>query len=283
MKIQCPKLNFSKLLMLFIVSTVFISCGTYQQATIEDGIYSDEIDTNRKKKVLVVNENAYADYNADYFAEELDLVDEINREDIFLEEDEYNTIDGANVATEAEKTLTYTPNQSWGSGENNDVVININFRQDPFWMGDVWAFNPYRFNYWSFNRRRFNNWWWRNNYFYGNGWNNYYVPYRWRRSNINGRRGTVSPRTRSTRVIRTRPTRTRTIPNDVRPTKTPIPNNVRTIRTPIRRSDVRPPMRTVTPPINNTPNNIRPVRTNTRTTTQPRRSKPTNIKKDNLK
>ena len=92
MKIQCPKLNFSKLLMLFIVSTVFISCGTYQQATIEDGIYSDEIDTNRKKKVLVVNENAYADYNADYFAEELDLVDEINREDIFLEEDEYNTI-----------------------------------------------------------------------------------------------------------------------------------------------------------------------------------------------
>ena len=127
-----------------------------------------------KKKVLVVNENAYADYNADYFAEELDLVDEINREDIFLEEDEYNTIDGANVATEAEKTLTYTPNQSWGSGENNDVVININFRQDPFWMGDVWAFNPYRFNYWSFNRRRFNNWWWRNNYFYGNGWNNYY-------------------------------------------------------------------------------------------------------------
>ena len=174
MKIQYTKLNFSKLLMLFAVNAVLISCGTYQHATIEDGIYANENDTKRKKKVVVVNERAYSDYNADYFAEELDLVDEINSEDIFLEEDEYNTIDSVNVSTEAEKTLAYTPNQSWGNEENNDVIININFRQDPYWMGDVWGFNPYRFNYWSFNRRRFNYWGWGNNYFYGNGWNNYY-------------------------------------------------------------------------------------------------------------
>ncbi len=160
--------------MFFAISTVFISCGTYQQATIEDGIYTDETDTKRKKKVIVVDQKAYANYNADYFAEELDLVDEINSEDIFLEEDEYNTIDSVNVSTEAEKTLAYSPNQSWGNGENNDVVININVRQNPYWMVDAWAFDPYRFNYWSFNRRRFNYWGWGNNYFYGNGWNNYY-------------------------------------------------------------------------------------------------------------
>ena len=174
MKIEYIKSNFSKLFTLFVVNAVLISCGTYQHATIEDGIYANETNTQGTKKVVVVNESAYADYNADYFAEELDLVNEINREDIFLDEDEYNTIDSVQVTTEADKTLTYTPNQSWGNGENNDVVININFRQDPFWMGDVWAFDPFRFNYWSFNGRRFNNWRWRNNYFYGNGWNNYY-------------------------------------------------------------------------------------------------------------
>ena len=54
------------------------------------------------------------------------------------------------------------------------------------------------------------------------------------------------------------------MPKDVKNTRTIIPNNVRTIRTPIRRSDVKPPMRTNTRPINNIPNNVRPVRTNTR-------------------
>ena len=176
--------------MLFAVSAVFISCGTYQQAIIEDGIYADETDSKGKKKVIVVNERAYSNYNADYFAEELELVDEINSEDIFLEADEYNTIDSVAVNTEPEDALTYTPNQPWGNGENNDVVINISVRQDPYWMRDVWAFDPYRFNYWSFNRRRFNNWGWGNNYFYGNGWNNYYGwsnydPYGWN-NNIYG-------------------------------------------------------------------------------------------------
>jgi hypothetical protein len=185
MKIRYAKLNFSKLLMLFAVSSVLISCGTYQQATIEDGIYADETDSKGKKKVIVVNERAYSNYNADYFAEELDLVDEINSEDIFLEEDEYNTIDSVAVSTETENTLAYTPNQSWGNGEKNDVVININVRKNPYWMGDVWAFDAYRFNYWSFNRRRFNNWGWGNNYFYGNGfygygWSNY-DPYGYRK------------------------------------------------------------------------------------------------------
>ena len=56
MKIQYTKLNFSKLLMLFAVNAVLISCGTYQHATIEDGIYANENDTKRKKKVVVVNE-----------------------------------------------------------------------------------------------------------------------------------------------------------------------------------------------------------------------------------
>ena len=176
----------------------------------------------------------------------------------------------------------FTYNPYWCRPSNGFMrasLYNWNWGGYNYWNNQIWGYTPYRWSPFGYDRWGYNNW--MGNVYYGNGWNNYYgwnnnyIPYRWRRSNINSRRGNVSPRTR--------PTRTRTIPNNVRPTRTPIPNNVRTIRTPIRRSDVRPPMRTVTPPINNTPNNIRPVRTNTRTTTQPRRSKPTNIKKDNLK
>ena len=155
------------------------------------------------------------------------------------------------------------------------------------------GYAPHRWSPFGYDRWGYNNW--MGNVYYGNRWNNYYgwnnnyMPYNWRRSNINGRRGNVSPRTRSTRVIRTRPTRTRTIPNNVRPTRTPIPNNVRTIRTPIRRSDVKPPIRTNTRPNNTRPtirnnntrpsyntrpsNNTRPRINNTNTT----RSRSTNV------
>lgn len=152
--------------------------------------------------------------------------------------------------------------------------------------GGINQWNP-RFNYWGYTPNRwspfgYDRWGysnWMGNVYYGNGWNNYYVPYHWRRSNINGRRGNVSPGSRSTRVIRTRPTRTRTLPNNVRPTRTPIPNNVRTIRTPIRRSDVKPPIRTNTRPVNNIPNNVRPVRTNTRPTRTNTRTQKSTINK----
>lgn len=155
------------------------------------------------------------------------------------------------------------------------------------------GYAPHRWSPFGYDRWGYNNW--MGNVYYGNRWNNYYgwnnnyMPYNWRRSNINGRRGNVSPRTRSTRVIRTRPTRTRTIPSNVRPTRTPIPNNVRTIRTPIRRSDVKPPIRTNTRPNNTRPtirnnntrpsyntrpsNNTRPRINNTNTT----RSRSTNV------
>ena len=178
----------------------------------------------------------------------------------------------------------FTYNPYWcrpSDGFMRASLYNWNWGGYNYWNNQIWGYTPYRWSPFGYDRWGYNNW--MGNVYYGNGWNNYYVPYRWRRSNINGRRGNVSPRSRSTRVIRTRPTRTRTLPNNVRPTRTPIPNNVRTIRTPIRRSDVKPPIRTNTRPVNNTPNNIRPVRTNTRTTTQPRRSRPTNVKKDNLK
>ncbi|MDC0008891.1 hypothetical protein OAE73_00860 [bacterium] len=150
-----------------------------------------------------------------------------------------------------------------------------------FLSGSRWNSNWGGMNHWN------NNWMWnpRNQYqywgsnwspwmgnahygYYGNygyyGWNNNYVPYQWRRSNINSRRNSFSPRTRSTRtntptrVIRTTPTRTRTLPNNVRPTRTirtprTTPNTVRPVRTRITPNTVRP--------TRTTPNTVRPVRT----------------------
>ena len=153
------------------------------------------------------------------------------------------------------------------------------------WMGNVHY--GYGNNYYGWGQQ--NTWYWSNGYYGGS----YMYG---RRSNMNGRRGsllgaysrttTINGRahasmiestkrtTKPRRVIRTTPTRTNTPTRVIR---------TRPTRTQTLQNNVRPPMRTVTPPINNTPNNIRPVRTNTRTTTQPRRSKPTNVKKDNLK
>ena len=185
MKTGYTKSDFTKFFMLFAFSSVLISCGTYRSAANDDGIYDDDTRVKGEKRIVVVNKRAYKEYDANYFAEELDLIDEINNEDIFVDVDDYNSIESVAVNNDTEEDLEYTPNQPWGSGENNDVVININVNQNPYWMGDVWAFDAFRFNYWSFNRGRFNNWGWGNNYFYGNrfygyGWSNY-DPYGYNR------------------------------------------------------------------------------------------------------
>ena len=157
MKTRYTKSDFKKFLMLFAFSTVLISCGTYKNVTNDDGIYADETNTKEKKKVVVLNQKEYSKYNKDYFAEELELVDDINNEDIFLDADDYNSID--TVYVDNENTLDYTPNQPWGRGEN-DVVVNINVNEYPYWMGDSWAYENFIFNRWSYNR--FNNWGWGN-------------------------------------------------------------------------------------------------------------------------
>lgn len=171
MKAPFTKPNFNKLLALFVFSSAIISCGTYRNVSNDDGIYADETSANQKKKVVVVNQQEYAKYNNDYFAEELELADEINKEDIFLNADEYNSVD--TVYVEGDDTLDYNPNQPWGRGQDNDVVVNINVNPYPFWN-----------NSWGFQ----NNWGGRNNWlFYGAGfhdpfWNagyawNGYNPY----------------------------------------------------------------------------------------------------------
>ena len=165
-------------------------------------------------------------------------------------------------------------NSYWG--------YNYYWNRDQIWNDWAWGFTPHRWSLFGYDRWGYNNWMGNVYYGYGYGWNLNYVPYNWRRSNINGRRGSVSPRVRST-------IRTRTTPNNVRPTRTTIPNNTRTIRTPRRNSNMNSPIRTNTrsnttqptirnnntrPSYNTRPsNNTRPRINNTNTT----RSRSTNV------
>ena len=184
----------------------------------------------------------------------------------------------------------FTYNPYWcrpSDGFMRASLYNWNWGGYNYWNNQIWGYTPYRWSLFGYDRWGYNNW--MGNVYYGWNYQYYRLNNGYRQHVVRGKRGSNVRSTRNNQVrirrndnrintvrpttrVRTNNTRTRTIQNDIRP-----------VRTPIRRSDVRPPMRTVTPPINNTPNNIRPVRTNTRTTTQPRRSKPTNVKKDNLK
>ena len=104
----------------------------------------------------------------------------------------------------------FTYNPYWCRPSNGFMrasLYNWNWGGYNYWNNQIWGYTPYRWSPFGYDRWGYNNW--MGNVYYGNGWNNYYgwnnnyIPYRWRRSNINGRRGNVAPRTRSTRVIRT--------------------------------------------------------------------------------
>lgn len=140
-----------------------------------------------------------------------------------------------------------------------------------------WMWNPrYRFDYFG------NNWshWMGNAHYgyYGNygyyGYNNWnYVPYRWRRSNMNGRRsnsfrtGTPVRTVRSIRVIRSTntvvPVNTR--PRTIRSSETRVikPRRTQTVIPPVRTNTNTRPIRTNTRPVRTNTNN-RPIRTNTK-------------------
>lgn len=142
-------------------------------------------------------------------------------------------------------------NSNWGGPNhwNNNLMWNNRFNQ--------WGYSPNRWSPFRYDRWGYNNW--LGNVYRGyNNWN--YVPYNFRRSNINGTRSN-SFRTRRAPVRNGRPARV------IRNTNTIVPVNTRP-RT-IRSSETRviKPRRTQTviPPARN--NNTRPTRTNTRTNT----------------
>ena len=144
-------------------------------------------------------------------------------------------------------------NSNWGGPNhwNNNLMWNNRFNQ---WGYSPNRWSPFGYDRWGYNNR-LGNVYYRSYGYYGfNNWN--YVPYHFRRSNMNGMR-TNPNRTRRTPVRNGRPTRV------IRNTNTVVPVNTRprTIRSSGTRVIKPRRTQTVIPPVRN--NNTRPNRTNT--------------------
>jgi hypothetical protein len=250
MKTNYTHLKVNQLLLVFISSFLFVSCGTYQSVYNDDGIYGDETATPEKKKVVVVNEREYRKYNDNYFTQELNRLESIDNSDVFTDVDDYRSTDSKDINEEVFNDRAH--NEPWGYEEDNTVVVQVNLNTSPYWNDFYFGnyYNPWGFNNWGF-RGGYNNWFWgynpywsiyhygynslfyRNNWYRGynyRGYNYGYKNYRYGRRTthnnrygrnyaINSRRGVISKRnySKTRRNYSTNNTRvrksTRTNPN----------------------------------------------------------------------
>ena len=179
MKLHYKNLKLHQLILIVTANLLLVSCGTYQSVYNDDGIYGDVTPANNEQKVIVMNEQEYDDYEEDYFTKKLNALQNIEDNEIFVDVDSYNSTTDYVDDELIDETLNYDASQPWGY-ENNDVVVNINLINDPYWGGE---FNNWGYNYWGYNNnwRFYNNYnYWGFNYGYGNpywGGNPYWHPY----------------------------------------------------------------------------------------------------------
>jgi hypothetical protein len=181
MKLHYINLKANQILLLFICSFLFVSCGTYQSIYNDDGIYADETATSENKKVVVVNQKDYKQYNDNYFTEELNRLESIDNKDIFTDVDDYRSSDSLDINEDRFDDRIH--NEPWGYSDNNDIVVQVNINTSPYWndfyLGNF--NNPWGYTNWGF-RRGFNGFWGYNPYWppYYYGYNRpYWSPYRY--------------------------------------------------------------------------------------------------------
>ncbi|MGB6267631.1 MAG: hypothetical protein WBF67_01360, partial [Olleya sp.] len=183
MKLNTKNLKLSQLLLFVTANLLLVSCGTYKSVYNDDGIYGDKSNENEEKKVIVVSDKEYRDYDNNYFTKELERLNTLENNEIFTDVETYNS-DDEYFEDDIIDTLNYNSRQPWGF-EDNNVVVNVNLINDPFWGGGFnnwgWGFN----NGWGLNNGwGFNTDWgfysgW-GNPFWGNrfwGYNPYWHPY----------------------------------------------------------------------------------------------------------
>tara|TARA_B110000240_G_scaffold162952_1_gene182698 strand:- start:509 stop:892 length:384 start_codon:yes stop_codon:yes gene_type:complete len=119
--------NTNQCILFIATSLLLVSCGTYQSAYINDGIYGSDTSEQLEENVIIVDENGYKKYNNNYFTNELERLEDLDEDVVFTDVDSYNSPD---IAYE-EDNLNYNTNPSWGSNGNNDVVVNVNLNSNP--------------------------------------------------------------------------------------------------------------------------------------------------------
>ena len=174
MKLRYKNINLTQLFFLLIANLVLVSCGTYQNTSYNDGIYDDdEVTVTKNKKVLIVDEKEYDEYEENYFLKKLDSLNNIGNNDVFTNVDDYNTVDTIYIDEEnIDENVSYNPNQPWGQGENNQAVVNVNLINSPYWIRDYGYAN---YGYGFYDTWGYRNW--RNRGFYGWNQNPFWHPY----------------------------------------------------------------------------------------------------------
>lgn len=171
MKLFYKNNRLNQLILLVIANLFLVSCGTYQSAYNDDGIYSDESPQKEEKKIIVLNEKQYDDYEQNYFTKKLESLQNIEGDDIFTDVDSYYYEDEFSDDNTNNENLNYNASQPWGY-EDNNVVVSVNLMNNPFWGGGFnnwgWGFN----NPWAFNNVGWglNNWGWRGRRGFGRNW-----------------------------------------------------------------------------------------------------------------
>ena len=162
MKLSYKFLNTNQFILILAINLLLFSCGTYQSAYNNDGIYGSDTSEQIEEKIIIVDENGYKEYNNNYFTNELERLEDLDEDAVFTDVDSYNSPDRAYE----EDNLNYNTNPSWGSNGNNDVVVNVNLNSNPYWNDFGQGFNNFGFNNWGYRNR----WGWNNGMGFNNGW-----------------------------------------------------------------------------------------------------------------
>jgi hypothetical protein len=169
MKLFYNQRNLNQFILFSIANLILVSCGTYQSAYNNDGIYNSDTEIQRESKVVVVDQKGYNSYNSSYFTNELERLDNLNDEAVFTDVDTYSSPDTLYV----EDGLNYNTNPSWGNNDNNDVVVHVNLIN-----GSNWNDFGFGYNNFGWNNGGFNNWGPRGRWGWNNGFNNWgYNPF----------------------------------------------------------------------------------------------------------
>ena len=89
MKLQNKLFSIQSLIIFATANLVLVSCGTYQTAYYEDGIYSSP--EKREKRQIVVVERTNNNFEENYFTKKLDSLERISEYEIFTDVDSYSS------------------------------------------------------------------------------------------------------------------------------------------------------------------------------------------------
>ena len=143
-----------KIALALIIPLGLFSCGSYQYASDNDGIYSSEPEVVYTEEVEQPAD-ANVSYYQNYFKEKRMQYDSMKEEsEIFIDVDSYSSENGENYREQDSLDNSYKGYGSWGS-DSNEVIVNI---YDNSWINPYWG--------WGWNA----GWGWGYPY-YGWGWN----------------------------------------------------------------------------------------------------------------